>query len=113
MSTTGWVLIWVALVVAALMFYGLIGLFLFRKAARVLTQAQDSTEVFDAFTQALDGIEVTPFKTAPDLAADEEQKSAWRRTRRINRIRRSKRRLARRRRTYQRWKEMPFSTSKA
>jgi len=106
MSTTGWVLLWVALVVGALVFYALIGLHLFRKAQNVFAQAQESTEIFDAYAQALEGIEENTFDTPPALLAGEEEKARWRDARRLNRARRGQRKFLRRKATLRRWDDV-------
>lgn len=106
MSTTGWVLLWVALVIGALVFYALIGLRLFRKAQNVFTQAQESTEVFDAFAAAVEAVEENPFDTTPAFLATEVEKDQWRSARRLNRARRGQRKFRRRKETLRRWDEV-------
>jgi len=106
MSTTGWVLLWVALVIGALVFYALVGLHLFRKAQNVFAQAQESTEVFEAYAQAVESIEEKSFDTPPALLAGEEEKTQWRDARRLNRARRGQRKFLRRKATLQRWEEV-------
>ncbi len=112
MSTGGWVAIWVLLILAALVFYALIALRLYRKAKVVLRQASTSAEVFDAFTLALEDAQTEPFETSPALMATNEARATWRRTRRVNRVRRAKRKALRRQETLQRWREIPIPTSK-
>lgn len=103
MSTAGWVLLWVGLVLAALVFFALLGVFLFRKAMGLLRQAQGSTEILEAFAEASETS--PPVRSLDPIAvlASDTQRDAWRRTRRLNRIRRTKRKRARRETTLRRW----------
>lgn len=113
MSTGAWVSVWVLLVVAALVFYVLIGLHLYGKVKTVLGQAQESLEVFDSFTEAMAAAEEAPFNTPVALGADAARRAQWRHTRRVNRIRRRQRRARRHRQTLERWKNVPLTAPKA
>lgn len=106
-------MIWVLLFVAALTFYILIGLHLYRKAKVVLRQASSSAEVFDSFNRAMEEAEPEPFASPPALGAGAEDKAQWARTRRLNRVRRAKRKARRRQETLQRWKEIPIPSTRA
>lgn len=108
MTVWGWVLIWVLLVIGALLVFALIGWHLFKKVKGVLAQAGESGVVFEAFSQAMDDIEERAYQPVHAVVATQEEKQQWRHTRRVNRIKRRKRKDLRRKKTLRRWSKMPF-----
>lgn len=112
MTTTGWVLLWVGLVVASLVFYAVIALYLFRKAQGLFAQATETVEVFDQFAQAMADADVPAYVSVQAINAGTEQKQEWRMTRRRNLVRRAKRKSHRRDLTLRRWREFTIPPSK-
>lgn len=103
MPMSGWIILWALLILGALVVYALIGLRLLRKAQAVFAQAGHTLEMVEVFGAAVDGLDDLVFDTPVALTATETQKAQWRRGRRLNLIRRKKRKLVRRRRTLIRW----------
>lgn len=113
MSTTAWVLIWVLLFVSALVFFVLVGLHLYKKFLNLMDQTGDSAQVFDEFAQAVESIEEQTYQPHNPIGASHEQKEKWRHDRRVNLIRRKKRKELRRKITLARWRNTPNRVTKA
>lgn len=106
MTTLGWVILWVVLILGSLAVFALLGLHLFRKATALIHQASGTAEVFSAFAQALDAAQTPAFVPAQAIGASAAEKEQWRMLRRINRVKRAQRKARRREVTFARWREL-------
>ena len=113
MSTGMWVAVWAALAVGALVAFVAVGVHLFGKARAVVRQAQESTVVFAEFERALAEAQEPTMPEALALLAGPERRRGWTHRRRLNLVRRARRKAARRRATLRRWREIPIPPAKS
>lgn len=109
MTTWGWVMLWIVLIIGAGVFYAFIGLRLYRKFTHALAQAGEAANVAGAVGQAVEESEFVAFQPGVDILAPSHKRREWRMIRRLNRVKRRQRKVIRRTKTLQRWQDIPYT----
>ncbi len=101
-----WFVIWAVLIVAALAFFAVLGLRLWRNSARpLLNELGEATKMAQTLSEQVEALRAAnpPLHPQPSIVATDEQRQAYRQVRLDNKSAKSTRKWARRERAYTRW----------